>query len=58
MMKVIGIVVAAIILAIAGPLLTLWSLNTLFPSLNIPYTIWTYLAAAVIVFQVAYRPSK
>ena len=31
-----------------GPLLTIWSLNTLFPVLAIPYSIETWLATAVI----------
>lgn len=30
---------------IAGPLLLLWALNTLFPALAIPFTFWTWLAA-------------
>lgn len=42
---VIAIVVALIVL---GPLLILWSLNTLFPALAIPYTFWTWLAAALL----------
>lgn len=33
-----------IFLIIVGPLITIWSLNTLFPVLAIPYTIWTWLA--------------
>jgi tryptophan-rich sensory protein len=42
---VIILAVAAIIFLIAiGPLITIWSLNTLFPVLAIPYTIWTWLA--------------
>lgn len=37
-------VAAVIFLIIVGPLITIWSLNTLFPVLAIPYTIWTWLA--------------
>jgi tryptophan-rich sensory protein len=37
-------VAAVIFLIIVGPLITIWSLNTLFPILAIPYTIWTWLA--------------
>lgn len=33
------------VLVVCGPLALLWSLNTLFPSLVIPYTFWTWLAA-------------
>jgi hypothetical protein len=32
-------------MVVAGPLITLWALNTLFPVLAIPYTFWTWLAA-------------
>lgn len=45
------IVMAAFIvvgLIIVGPLLILWSMNTLFPVLAIPYDIWTWLAVVVL----------
>jgi hypothetical protein len=38
------IVVVAILLVIFGPFATIWSLNTLFPVLAIPYTFETWLA--------------
>jgi tryptophan-rich sensory protein len=41
---VVGAIVLIIVLIIIGPLITIWSLNTLFPVLAIPYTIWTWLA--------------
>lgn len=41
---IIWLIILAIALAI-GPLLTLWTLNTLFPALAIPYTWQTWLAA-------------
>ena len=37
-----------ITLIIAGPLVTIWALNTLFPVLAIPYTLWTWLAVIAI----------
>jgi hypothetical protein len=37
-----------VVLVAAGPLLLIWALNTLFPVLAIPYTIWTWLAALVL----------
>ena len=37
------VVVALLVVIGAGPLLTIFSLNTLF-GLNIAYTIWTYLS--------------
>jgi hypothetical protein len=36
--------IAAIALVIVGPLIIIWSMNTLFPVLAIPYDIWTWLA--------------
>ena len=41
-MTLIGALV--IFLIIVGPLITIWSLNTLFPVLAISYNIWTWLA--------------
>jgi hypothetical protein len=45
------VLIVAII--IAGPLLSIWALNTLFPVLAIPYTVETWAAMALIggVFQ-------
>jgi hypothetical protein len=48
LLQKILVVLAAIALILVGPLLILWSLNTLFPALAIPYTIWTWLAAVVL----------
>jgi len=45
---IIGIVVLIVALILAGPLAVIWALNTLFPVLAIPYTIWTWLAALVL----------
>jgi hypothetical protein len=42
---ILAVVVAAVIL---GPIATIWSLNTLFPILSIPYTIDTWCAAIVL----------
>jgi hypothetical protein len=41
---IIWLIILAVAVAI-GPLLTLWTLNTLFPALAIPYTWETWLAA-------------
>ena len=40
---VVGALVVLLAVIIAGPLLTIASLNTLF-GLNIAYTVWTYLS--------------
>jgi hypothetical protein len=44
----VGFVALIVFLVAVGPLLLLWSLNTLFPALAIPYTIWTWLAALIL----------
>ena len=41
------LVVAAMVI-VGGPIALLWALNTLFPSLAIPYTFETWLAAFII----------
>jgi len=33
-----------VFVVIFGPIVTIWSLNELFPALAIPYTFWTWLA--------------
>lgn len=51
MNKMLMIVVAAVLiiaLVAAGPLLVIWSANTLFPALAIPYSIWTWLAVLIL----------
>lgn len=42
------IIVIAVLLVIFGPFATIWSLNTLFPVLAIPYTFDTWLAIVVV----------
>lgn len=40
----IPVVIIFVLLAMLSPFVTIWSLNTLFPSLAIPYDFWTWLA--------------
>ena len=40
--------VLLVIVIIVGPLLSIWSLNTLFPVLAIPYTFETWLAVMLV----------
>lgn len=42
------VAIFVVFLIIAGPFITIWSLNTLFPVLAIPYTIETWIAALCI----------
>jgi len=46
-MKYFLIVMAVIALIAIGPLLTIWSMNVLFPALAIPYSLETW--AAIII---------
>jgi hypothetical protein len=51
MSKLIGYLLAigVVVLIIAiGPLATIWSANTLFPSLAIPYSLETWLAVIIL----------
>lgn len=56
--KIAGLVLLILILLIAGPLITIWALNTLFPVLMIPYTFWTWLAMLVLSTGLFYKSSK
>lgn len=48
------IIIGAIISVIVGPLCVIWAINTLFPSITIPYTLETWLSAAILcnIFRV------
>ena len=46
--KLILALLLVLALVIFGPIATIWALNTLFPVLNIPVTLETWLAAFII----------
>jgi hypothetical protein len=46
--KVLGAVAFLVLMIIIGPLCTIWSLNTLFPSLNIPVSFDTWVAVILL----------
>ena len=48
MTKVVLTVLLVIVLIALGPLLTIWSLNVLFPTLAIPYSLETWFAVIVL----------
>jgi hypothetical protein len=48
MSKVTLMLILIVFVVIVGPLLTIWSLNTLFPVLAIPYSIETWLATVIV----------
>ena len=47
-MKYIFLILLVIVLIIIGPFLTIWSLNTLFPVVNIPYSLDTWSAVILL----------
>lgn len=47
-MAVFLLLLLLVVLIIAGPLMVIWALNTLFPVLAIDYTIWTWLATLIL----------
>lgn len=57
-MKVIFWAVFIIALLALGPLLTIWSLNVLFPALAIPYSLETWFAVIVLGGLFNVRKSK
>jgi hypothetical protein len=59
-MKYLLVIAIVIALVILGPLATIWSLNTLFPTLDIPYTFDTWCAAIVLagVFKTTINTKK
>ena len=42
------VLITAVCIMIAWPLAVIWALNTLFITLSIPYSFWTWLAVAVL----------
>lgn len=46
--KALIIVALAIFMVVIGPIALIWAMNTLFPVLNIPFTLETWLAAFII----------
>jgi hypothetical protein len=59
-MHIILLVLFVIALLIIGPILIIWSLNTLFPVLAIPYTLATWFATVILagVFKTTVDKSK
>jgi len=49
MSKISFLLILLFVVVLLGPLLTIWSLNTLFPVLAIPYSVETWFAIAIVV---------
>ncbi len=48
MLKLVLVILAIVVALFAAPILLIWSLNTLFPVLVIPYTLETWAAAVIL----------
>jgi len=48
MKTILGFALLGIFLVLIGPLLVIWAMNTLFPALEIPYSIETWIAVIII----------
>lgn len=46
-LSILSLLVFALVLIVVGPLAILWSLNTLFPVLAIPYNFYTWGAVVI-----------
>ncbi len=59
-MKAALFVLLIIFLVLLGPILVIWALNTLFPVLAIPYTIWTWFAVVILgsLFKTTIKVAK
>ena len=58
MIKIVLLVALLAAIIIFGPLITIWSLNTLFPVLDIPTNITTWFATLWIFAFTAYKGTK
>ena len=47
-MKILFVAVVILVLIVIFPIATIWSLNTLFPALAIPFTIDTWMATVIL----------
>lgn len=58
MQYALGYIILAVVLAIVSPLLTIWALNTLFPVLNIGYTLESWAAVIVLGALITVKVKK
>ena len=56
--KLILMVILLVVILGFGPLITIWSLNILFPVLAIPFTLQTWFATLWLFGFFAYKTSK
>ena len=57
-MKYIFWIAFLVVIIALGPVLTIWSLNTLFPALSIPYSMETWAAVVILGGLVSAKTNK
>jgi len=57
-MKYIFWIAFFVVIIALGPVLTIWSLNTLFPALSIPYSMETWAAVVILGGLVSAKTNK
>jgi len=58
MTKIILLVSIGLLILVFGPMLTIWALNVLFPTLHIPITLSTWFAVIVLGSFTVHKGSK
>ncbi len=48
LITIVSFVALILLVIVVGPLLTIWSFNTLFPTMNIPYNLYTWFAVIIL----------
>jgi len=56
--KIVLLIALIVVVVVFGPIVTIWSLNTLFPALAIPTNIATWFAALWLGGFLAYKGTK
>jgi hypothetical protein len=56
--QLLAVIVLVLVVIALGPLMIIWSINTLFPVVNIPYTLETWGASAILFSVFSVRPKK
>jgi hypothetical protein len=56
--QLLAVILLVLIVIALGPFMIIWSINTLFPVVNIPYTLETWGASAILFSVVRVTPKK
>jgi hypothetical protein len=58
LVQFLAVILLVLAVIVIGPFMIIWSINTLFPVVNIPYTLETWGASAILFSVVSVRPKK